>query len=180
MVAIILVILFVFGNVFGANPTYGEVAWEKNDTLFIEKKDQEYQEVYELYFKSMDKYFLIFKLETQDGSSIEFGKSFNDGKRKIDCFIIYNGSADGSQFLLFDYQSKIAYITDFIFANFYPKINSINESGLQILLINNDIKHTTVMDTLKITNEQTYIQYNMNYRFIKCPLRVLKKIKTNQ
>lgn len=43
---------------------------------------QEYQEVYELYFKSMNKCFLIFKLETQDGSSIEFGKRLAMEKEK--------------------------------------------------------------------------------------------------
>ena len=138
MVVIILCFFFVFGNCFVANSASEEVICEKNDTLIIETEMQEYQEVYELYFKSMNKCFLIFKLETQDGSSIEFGKKISDGKRKIDCFVIYNGSADGNQFLLFDYQSKIAYITDIIFANFYPIISSMDESKLQILLVNHE------------------------------------------
>lgn len=179
MVAIILCFLLAFSHSFVANAVPEDVVCEKNDTLFIKKREQEYQEVYELYFKSMNKCFLILKLETQDGSCIESKKCFRDGKRKIDCFSIYNNSADGSQFLLFDYQSKIAYITDMTFANFYPIINSIDENNLQILLINNDIKLMNVTDTLKITSESKYIPYNNKYGFLKCPLRILKRINVN-
>lgn len=179
MVVIILCFFFVFGNCFVANSASEEVICEKNDTLIIETEMQEYQEVYELYFKSMNKCFLIFKLETQDGSSIEFGKKISDGKRKIDCFVIYNGSADGNQFLLFDYQSKIAYITDIIFANFYPIISSMDESKLQILLVNHDIEQMNATDTLRITDEYKYIPYNIKYRVVKCPLRILQRVNIN-
>lgn len=176
MVVVILCFLLTFGNCFYANANSAETFYKKNDTLFIEREQQEYQEVYKLYFISANKCILLFKLETQDGSSIEYGKCFSDKKRKIDCFVIYNGTVDGCQFLLFDYESKIVYITDAIFANFYPIINSLNESELQILLTNENIEQMTITDTLEITSNSIYVPYNKENKFIRCPLRILKKI----
>lgn len=111
--------------------------------------------------------------------ALNLGKKISDGKRKIDCFVIYNGSADGNQFLLFDYQSKIAYITDIIFANFYPIISSMDESKLQILLVNHDIEQMNATDTLRITDEYKYIPYNIKYGVVKCPLRILQRVNIN-
>lgn len=75
MVVVILCFLLTFGNCFYANANSAETFYKKNDTLFIEREQQEYQEVYKLYFKSANECILLFKLETQDGSSIEYGKS---------------------------------------------------------------------------------------------------------
>lgn len=62
---------------------------------------------------------------------------------------------------------------------FYPIISSMDESKLQILLVNHDIEQMNATDTLRITDEYKYIPYNIKYGVVKCPLRILQRVNIN-
>jgi hypothetical protein len=55
----------------------------------------------------------------------------------------------------------------------------MDESKLQILLVNHDIEQMNATDTLRITDEYKYIPYNIKYGVVKCPLRILQRVNIN-
>lgn len=156
------------GNSCAGQITGGDNALQGQDTLYIETETAAYETIYRLCQDEQGKRKVVFEVKTADGSSIDFVQRCKSGEARLfDCFALYNGGADGNRFLFFDYESQKAYITPTCFSGFYPMCSSVDFSGMEVLLENENSDVTCPNDTLYIDSTVSYLPFNRSHRIIK-------------
>lgn len=147
---------------------------QNRDSAYIQITDMDTCEIYRLCLNNESDTLVIYRLVTEDGSSIDYLNCYKEnGNRIFDCFAIYNNAADGNRFLFFNYANKISYITDACFSGFYPIISSVDLINKELLLENNYSPDIAFKDTLDIGDSRDYIGYSDKIRFIKVKLHQL-------
>lgn len=143
------------------------------DSLYIQTYTTDSGETYRLIKQNDSIPKIIYELTSQDESFIKYLNSNVESKNmQFDIFIIYNGTAEGNQFLFFNHITGCAYITVNCFSGFYPIRESVDFVTGELLLRNHYCKNSQSEDTLIIKNSN-YIPYTNKYLIIKGKLSCL-------
>lgn len=157
----------------GVLPVYRQM---QQDTLRLVSQPTEEGVAYRLYLDKPGGCELVFSLEGTDESDITPVCCGQDnGTGRFDCFAVYNGSADGNRFLLYDYNRQQAYITSACFADFYPIPASVDLVKQELYLENTPTVSRVNADTLDIGVRNVYVPYARRHRVVKARLVLLEE-----
>jgi len=107
---------------------------KSNDAVYIIKHELEFSEKYTLYYCDRK----IYEINSEDGSFIDYQYHYKDNIVDYFCYLLYNNSADCSQYVFFNRKNKVFYITNTCFSGFYPAKSNIDFENLKLILHNND------------------------------------------
>jgi hypothetical protein len=146
-------------------PLYAESV--SNDPVFVSKQETDSSYIYTLYHKTNNSLQKIYEHNAEDGSSIEYLYRYRDNILDYDCISLYNNACACSQYIFFDRQTKIFYITKNSFDLNSSDVFSIEKQSLNFkdktLILYSDKKAKHITD---ISSSDGYILNSVGKRIL--------------